>query len=95
MGVLQPRGRSDSRASALSRANWEFDREPGVSMPEESLVEHATLSSSSAAGVEPSSYNDTSSRTPSRSFFYRSLNSVAGRYYPSDIACDFSRRAIY
>lgn len=78
MGVLQPRGRRDSRASALSRRNWGFDREPGLSMPEESLVEHATLGSSPAAGVESSSYNGTSLRTPSRSFYHRSFNTAAG-----------------
>lgn len=53
-------------------------------MPEESLVEHATQSTSSAAGVD-SIYSGTSSRTPSRSFHYRSLNRDAGGYYPSDV----------
>lgn len=81
MGVLQPRGRRDSRASALSRRDWGFDREPGLSMPDESLVEHATLGSSPAAGLEASSYNGTSLRTPSRSFYHRSFNAPAGGYY--------------
>jgi SulP family sulfate permease len=73
MGVLQPR-RRDSRASVLSR-NLMFDREQGMALSPESLVEHANLASSPGpVGAEPSSYNG-SRRTPSRSFYHRSFNS--------------------
>lgn len=89
MGVLQPRSRRDSRASALSRRDWGFNRERGLSMPEESSVEHATLDSSPAAGLEASSQDGNSLRTPSRSFHHRSVNASAGRYYCAPvIVCD-------
>lgn len=78
MGVLQPRARRDSRASVLSRRNWNFDREDS-SMPPESLVEHANWGSM-PAGMEPSSYTGSSSRAPGRSFHHRSLNNTAGGY---------------
>lgn len=78
MGVLQPRGRRDSRASALSRRNWGLDQD--LSIPPESLVEHANLGSSPGAGLEASSYTGSSLRTPSRSFYHRSLNAAAGGY---------------
>lgn len=77
MGILQIRGRRDSRASALSRRDWGCDREPGLSMPDETPVEHATMGSS-PAGVEPSNYNGTSLRTPGRSYYHRSFNATAG-----------------
>ncbi|CAI7644737.1 unnamed protein product [Penicillium manginii] len=76
MGVLQPRARRDSRASALSHRNWGFDRDADFSVQSSSLVEHANanLGSSPGAGMEPSSYNSSSLRTPSRSFVHRSFN---------------------
>ncbi|KAI2794871.1 hypothetical protein POX_a01472 [Penicillium oxalicum] len=77
MGVLQPRGRRDSRASALSRSlGWDRGRDPDASIAPESLVEHAhaNLGSSAGAGTEASSYNASSMRTPSRSFYHRSFN---------------------
>lgn len=65
MAVLQPRGRRDSRASALSRRNWldRDDLEP---------VEHALSSSP----VEPSSYNG-SVRVPGR-LYRRSVHAAQG-----------------
>ncbi|OQE24357.1 hypothetical protein PENSTE_c007G04879 [Penicillium steckii] len=76
MGVLHPRARRDSRASALSHRNWGFDRDPDFSIQSSSLVEHATanLGSSPGAGMEPSSFNSSNLRTPSRSFVHRSFN---------------------
>ncbi|KAJ5905541.1 uncharacterized protein N7473_002457 [Penicillium subrubescens] len=76
MGVLQPRGRRDSRASILSRRNLGFDRDLDVAIAPDSLVEHANanLGSSPGAGMEASSYNGSSLRTPSRSFYHRSFN---------------------
>lgn len=50
-------------------------------MPPESLVEHANLGSSPGAGMESSSYNGSSFRTPSRSFYHRSFSTTAGGYY--------------
>ncbi|KAJ5665932.1 uncharacterized protein N7477_008380 [Penicillium maclennaniae] len=83
MGVLQPRGRRDSRASALSRRNWGLDQD--LSIPPESLVEQANLGSSPGAGLDASSYTGSSLRTPSRSFYHRSLNVPADpAHYASD-----------
>lgn len=76
MAVLQPRGRRDSRASALSRRNWGFDRDGDVSTASEGLVEHAV--GSPPAGMEPSSYNGSSVRAPGRSFHHRSINAGTG-----------------
>jgi SulP family sulfate permease len=82
MGVLQTRGRRDSRASVLSHPNWSFDRDlDASSIPSQSLVEHANLGSS-PGGVEASSYNGASMRTPSRSFYHRSFNTTNGRCTP-------------
>lgn len=86
MGVLQPRGRRDSRASALSRSlGWDRGRDPDASIAPESLVEHAhaNLGSSAGAGTEASSYNASSMRTPSRSFYHRSFNAPTGRPFSS------------
>ncbi|KAJ6017649.1 hypothetical protein N7451_001028 [Penicillium sp. IBT 35674x] len=84
MGVLQTRGRRDSRASVLSHVNWSFDRDLDVSIPSQSLVEHANLGSS-PGGVEASSYNGSSMRTPSRSFYHRSFNTANDpAHYASD-----------
>ncbi|KAJ5183654.1 hypothetical protein N7492_001270 [Penicillium capsulatum] len=77
MAVLQPRGRRDSRASALSRRNWGFDRDADLSTASEGLVEPAVLGSSPAS-IEPSSYNGSSMRAPGRSFHHRSINTVTG-----------------
>lgn len=78
MGVLQPRGRRDSRASALSR-NLMFDRDIHGNAPSESLVEHANLGSPPGPmGAESSSYNGSTTRTPNRSFYHRSFNSNMG-----------------
>lgn len=77
MAVLQPRGRRDSRASALSRRNWGVDRDGDVSTASGGLVEHAVLGSS-PAGMEPSSYNGSSVRAPGRSFHHRSINAGTG-----------------
>ncbi|KAJ5482682.1 hypothetical protein N7539_006128 [Penicillium diatomitis] len=78
MGVLQPRGRRDSRASALSRSlGWDRDHDPDASsIAPETLVEraHANLGSSTGAGTEAGSYGASSMRTPSRSFYHRSFN---------------------
>ncbi|KAJ5305010.1 uncharacterized protein N7443_004670 [Penicillium atrosanguineum] len=83
MGVLQPRGRRDSRASALSRRNWGLDQ--NLSIPPEALVEHANLGSSPGAGLDASSYTGSSLRAPSRSFYHRSLNTPADpAHYASD-----------
>lgn len=79
MGVLQTRGRRGSRASVLSHVNWSFDRDLDASIPSQSLVEHANLGSS-PGGVEASSYNGSSMRTPSRSFYHRSFNTANGMY---------------
>ncbi|KAJ5217356.1 hypothetical protein N7468_010364 [Penicillium chermesinum] len=74
MAVLQPRGRRDSRASALSRRNW-LDRDDPVE-----YVEHAVSSSP----VEPSSYGG-SLRVPGRSFYRRSVNTLQDpAHYASD-----------
>lgn len=85
MGVLQPRGRRDSRASALSR-NLMFDRDIYGNAPSESLVEHANLGSPPGPmGVESSSYNGSTTRTPNRSFYHRSFNSnMDPAHYASD-----------
>ncbi|KAJ5892531.1 hypothetical protein N7504_009222 [Penicillium tannophilum] len=84
MGVLQTRGRRDSRASVLSHVNWSFDRDLDASIPSQSLVEHANLGSS-PGGVEASSYNGSSMRTPSRSFYHRSFNTANDpAHYASD-----------
>ncbi|KAJ5532568.1 hypothetical protein N7494_009120 [Penicillium frequentans] len=84
MGVLQTRGRRDSRASVLSHVNWSFDRDLDASIPSQSLVEHANLGSS-PGGVEASSYNGSSMRTPSRSFYHRSFNTPNDpAHYASD-----------
>lgn len=82
MGVQQPRGRRDSRASALSHRNWGFDRDLDLAIAPGSLVEHANanLGSSLGPGLEASSYNGSSLRTPSRSFYHRSLNTPTGMY---------------
>jgi hypothetical protein len=91
MGVLQPRARRDSRASALSHRNWGFDRDADFSVQSSSLVEHANanLGSSPGAGMEPSSYNSSSLRTPSRSFVHRSFNTPTGMFhskpFPKDL----------
>lgn len=78
MAVLQPRGRRDSRASALSR-NLMFDRDIHGNAPSESLVEHANLGSPPGPmAAESSSYNGTMMRTPNRSFYHRSFNSNMG-----------------
>lgn len=78
MGVLQPRGRRDSRASALSR-NLMLDREIHGNAPSETLVEHANLGSPPGPmGAESSSYNGSTTRTPNRSFYHRSFNSNMG-----------------
>ncbi|KAJ5168308.1 uncharacterized protein N7482_003902 [Penicillium canariense] len=87
MGVLKPRGRCDSRASALSRRDWGFDRELDVAHASESLVEQASANagSSPGAGMEASSYNGSSLRTPSRSFYHRSFNTTADpAHYATD-----------
>ncbi|KAJ6089739.1 hypothetical protein N7467_004955 [Penicillium canescens] len=83
MGVLQPR-RRDSPASVPSR-NLMFDRDQGMALSPESLVEHANLASSPGPiGAESSSYNG-SRRTPSRSFYHRSFNSnMDPAHYASD-----------
>lgn len=80
MGVIHPRARRDSRASALSHRNWGFDRDSDFSIQSSSLVEHATanLGSSPGAGMEPSSFNSSNTRTPSRSFYHRSFNTPTG-----------------
>ncbi|KAJ5203036.1 hypothetical protein N7449_005115 [Penicillium cf. viridicatum] len=85
MGVLQPRGRRDSRASALSR-NLMFDRDIYGNAPSESLVEHANLGSPPGPmGAESSSYNGSTTRTPNRSFYHRSFNSnMDPAHYASD-----------
>ncbi|KAJ5942337.1 hypothetical protein N7516_002505 [Penicillium verrucosum] len=85
MGVLQPRGRRDSRASALSR-NLMFDRDVYGNAPSESLVEHATLGSPPGPmGAESSSYNGSTTRTPNRSFYHRSFNNnMDPAHYASD-----------
>ncbi|CRL23587.1 Sulphate anion transporter [Penicillium camemberti] len=85
MGVLQPRGRRDSRASALSR-NLMFDRDIHGNAPSESLVEHANLGSPPGPmGAESSSYNGSTTRTPNRSFYHRSFNSnMDPAHYASD-----------
>lgn len=85
MGVLHPRARRDSRASALSHRNWGFDRDPDFSIQSSSLVEHATanLGSSPGAGMEPSSFNSSNLRTPSRSFVHRSFNTPTGMSHSS------------
>lgn len=82
MGVLQPRGRRNSRDSALSHRNWGFDRDLDLAIAPGSLVEHANanLGSSPGAGLEASSYNGSSLRTPSRSFYHRSFNTPTGMY---------------
>ncbi|KAJ5567394.1 hypothetical protein N7535_006700 [Penicillium sp. DV-2018c] len=78
MGVLQPRGRRDSRASALSR-NLMSDRDIHGNAPSESLVEQVNLGSSPGPmGAEASSYNGSTTRTPNRSFYHRSFNSNMG-----------------
>lgn len=78
MGVMQPRGRRDSRASALSR-NLLFDRDTPSILTSESLVEHAHLGSlPGPMGGEPSSYNGSTIKTPNRSFYHRSFNSNMG-----------------
>lgn len=78
MAVLQPRGRRDSRASALSR-NLQFDRDIHGNAPSESLVEHANLGSPPGPmGADSSSYNASTMRTPSRSFYHRSFNGNMG-----------------
>ncbi|KAJ6100920.1 hypothetical protein N7499_000550 [Penicillium canescens] len=81
MGVLQPR-RRDSPASVR---NLTFDRDQGMALSPESLVEHANLASSPGPiGAESSSYNG-SRRTPSRSFYHRSFNSnMDPAHYASD-----------
>lgn len=87
MGVLQPRARRDSRASALSHRNWGFDRDADLSVHSSSLVEHANanLGSSPGAGIEPSSYNSSGLRTPSRSFHHRSFNTITDpAHYATD-----------
>ncbi|KUM55785.1 hypothetical protein ACN42_g11451, partial [Penicillium freii] len=85
MGVLQPHGRRDSRASALSR-NLMFDRDIHGNAPSESLVEHANLGSPPGPmGAESSSYNGSTTRTPNRSFYHRSFNSnMDPAHYASD-----------
>ncbi|KAJ5138645.1 sulfate transporter [Penicillium bovifimosum] len=85
MGVLQPRGRRDSRASALSR-NLMSDRDIQGNAPSESLVEQANLGSSPGPmGAEASSYNGSTTRTPNRSFYHRSFNSnMDTAHYASD-----------
>ncbi|OQE43260.1 hypothetical protein PENCOP_c003G04743 [Penicillium coprophilum] len=85
MGVLQPRGRRDSRASALSR-NLLFDRDIQGNAPSETLVEHANLGSPPGPmGVESSSYNGSTTRTPTRSFYHRSFNNIMDpAHYASD-----------
>ncbi|KAJ5478092.1 hypothetical protein N7530_003601 [Penicillium desertorum] len=85
MGVLQPRGRRDSRASALSR-NLMFDRDIHVNAPSETLVEHANLGSPPGpTGAESSSYNGSTMRTPNRSFYHRSFNTnMDPAHYSSD-----------
>lgn len=78
MGVLQPRGRRDSRASALSR-NLLVDRDTPSIPASESLVEHTDLGSSPGPmGVEPHSYNGSTRRTLQRSVYHRSLNNNMG-----------------
>ncbi|CAG7973750.1 unnamed protein product [Penicillium salamii] len=72
MGVLQPRGRRDSRASALSR-NLLFDRDTQPTASE-SAVEHAHLGTSPGPIGVSSSYNGSTIRTPNRSFYHRSMN---------------------
>ncbi|KAK9849199.1 sulfate anion transporter [Penicillium brevicompactum] len=72
MGVLQPRGRRDSRASALSR-NLFLDRDTPTTASE-SAVEHAHLGTSPSPMGVASSYNGSTIRTPNRSFYHRSLN---------------------
>ncbi|KAJ5781472.1 uncharacterized protein N7518_009955 [Penicillium psychrosexuale] len=75
MAVLQPRGRRDSRASALSR-NLMFDRDIQGNAPSETMVEHANPGSPPGPmGAESSSYNGSTTRTPNRSFYHRSFNS--------------------
>ncbi|KAJ5730026.1 uncharacterized protein N7483_004534 [Penicillium malachiteum] len=82
MGVLQP-GRRDSRASVISHRNWGFDRDLDRSIPSQSLVEHANMGSS-PGGMEASSYNGSSLRAPSRSFYHRSINTTDPAHYASD-----------
>ncbi|KAJ5107911.1 hypothetical protein N7456_004586 [Penicillium angulare] len=72
MGVLQHHGRRDSRASVRSYRNPGFDRDLDVSIPSQSLVEHANLGSSPGGMMEASSYNGSSYRTPSHPAHYAS-----------------------
>ncbi|KAJ6189397.1 hypothetical protein N7519_004305, partial [Penicillium mononematosum] len=87
-GVLQPRGRRDSRASALSR-NLMFDRDVHGNAPSETLVEHANLGSPPGPmGAESSSYNGSTIRTPNRSFYHRSFKSFNSNMDPAHYASD-------
>ncbi|KAJ5089528.1 hypothetical protein N7532_008212 [Penicillium argentinense] len=97
MGVLQPRARRDSRASALSHRNWGFDRDADLPIAASSPVEHANLGSSPGAGMEPSSYNGSSVRTPSRSFYHRSFNTAtdSAHYATNGLREQTAELAIY
>ncbi|KAJ5086601.1 hypothetical protein NUU61_007908 [Penicillium alfredii] len=82
MGVLQPRGRRDSRASALSRTllvNRDFHDAP------ESQVEQVHLGTPPGPmGIEPTSYDGSSVRTANRSFNRRSVNTMDSAHYASN-----------
>ncbi|KAJ9292595.1 hypothetical protein DTO271G3_8664 [Paecilomyces variotii] len=78
MGVFTSRGRSDSRASALSRHEQPSMAEEGAQNSSEAAVavgDQANLPNNAASGsLRPeSSYTGTSLRTPARSFYHRSL----------------------
>ncbi|KAJ9270777.1 hypothetical protein DTO212C5_3274 [Paecilomyces variotii] len=78
MGVFTSRGRSDSRASALSRHEQPSMAEEGAQNSSEAAVavgDQANLPSNAASGSfrPETSYTGTSLRTPARSFYHRSL----------------------
>ncbi|KAJ9249865.1 hypothetical protein DTO207G8_6485 [Paecilomyces variotii] len=78
MGVFTSRGRSDSRASALSRHEQPSMAEEGAQNSSEAAVAvggQANLPNNAASGSfrPETSYTGTSLRTPARSFYHRSL----------------------
>ncbi|KAJ9379501.1 hypothetical protein DTO063F5_7093 [Paecilomyces variotii] len=78
MGVFTSRGRSDSRASALSRHEQPSMAEEGAQNSSEAAVavgDQANLPNNAASGSfrPETSYTGTSLRTPARSFYHRSL----------------------
>ncbi|GAD95673.1 sulfate transporter family protein [Paecilomyces variotii No. 5] len=79
MGVFTSRGRSDSRASALSRHEQPAMAEEGVQNGSEAAVPiggptNPSYNNTASGSLRPETpYTGTSLRTPARSFYHRSL----------------------